>query len=159
MLISRATGDVDVIARCEITADGQVEVADPDPLPAALQTAVARVARDFGLPDDWLNAVVGRQWRQKPVSLPPGLAEELSWYTLGGLHIGVAGRRALIALKLYAAVDSGPESVHTQDLLALAPTDSELLEASEWVRAQDASPEFGGILDQVVAHVQSRRRG
>jgi hypothetical protein len=73
---SRATGDVDVIARCEVTADGQVELVDPDPLPVALQTAVARVARDFGLPEDWLNTVVGRQWRQEPVSLPPGLVEE-----------------------------------------------------------------------------------
>ncbi len=155
---SRATGDVDVIARCELTADGKLELLDPDPLPTAVQAAVARVARDFGLPNDWVNTVVGRQWRQKPVSLPPGLAEELSWYVLGGLHLGVAGRRALIALKLYAAVDTGPDSVHTRDLIALAPTDSELSEASRWVGDQDVSREFRAMLDETVAHVRSKLR-
>ena len=54
-------------------------------------------------------------------------------------------------MKLYAAADSqGPSSVHYQDLLALEPTHDELDAAAVWVRAQDVSPEFSSILDQVV---------
>ena len=47
----------------------------------------------------------------------------------------------LIFFKLYAAVDDiGPSSVHFQDLIALTPTDGELIEASHWVGEQDPSP-------------------
>lgn len=154
---ARPTGDVDVLARGELTAGGGLRFVPPDPLPSAVQSAVARVARDFGLPSDWLNTVVAKQWRQRVFALPPGLIEETTWYTLGGLHMGIAGRRALIALKLYAAVDAGPRSVHTQDLLALAPAEFELSEATAWVAAQDASPEFATMLEQAIAYVRANR--
>ena len=39
-------------------------------------------------------------------------------------------RSALLALKLFAAVDRGPRSVHMQDLLALRPTSLELKDAA-----------------------------
>jgi len=150
--VSRGTFDIDVIARAEETEDG-LALVEAEPLPAALRDAVATVARDLDLPADWMNGVVGRQW---PQGLPPGMIDEIAWRTFGGLRVGLAGRRALIALKLFAAADRGPASVHVQDLLALAPDDAELDEAAAWVRGQDAAPEFGAILDGVLSHVRDR---
>ena len=81
--------------------------------------------------------------------LPPGLLEETTWHVC----IGIAGRQALIALKLYAAADTGPRSVHTQDLMAMRPTRMELDAAREWVRQQDPSTPFQALLDDVCAHL------
>jgi hypothetical protein len=86
--------------------------------------------------------------------LPPGFAEELEWRRYGSLTVGFAGRQSLIALKLFAAVDRNRESVHFQDLLALAPNGSELAEAARWVVSQDASEHFPALLKEVVENVQ-----
>lgn len=123
-------------------------------LEAALRDRVATVARDLDLPADWMNTVVGRQW---PQGLPPGMLDDTMWLTFGGLRVGLAGRRALIALKMFAAADRGPASVHVQDLLALAPDDAELEAAAAWVRGQDAAPAFGAIVDGLLAHVRRTR--
>ena len=141
-LVERTTTDVDVIAR----PDGQ-GVQHPEPLPPAVVRAMAAVARDLGLPADWLNTEIAAQWR---TGLPPGLADDLTWRRFGGLSLGLVGRRTLIALKLFAAVDRGPRSVHFQDLLALRPTRAELEEAAAWVETQDASTDFGEMVGQVV---------
>lgn len=156
---TRTTSDVDVIARGEFDDTGKFILVPPDPLPPALSDAVERVARDFGLPADWLNAVIGRQWHEGAAMLPPGLLEETSWHAAGGLHIGIAGRRSLIALKLYAAADTGPGSVHTQDLLAIQPTREELEEARRWVQQQDPSLIFQALLGQVFDYVEGARDG
>lgn len=64
-------------------------------------------------------------------------------------------RYDLTFFKLFASVDSsGPRSVHYQDLLALRPSRVELDRAADWVRTQDASPAFAGVLDQVIHHVR-----
>lgn len=55
---SRATADVDVIARGEWSAEGTPMLFTPEPLPVPLRSAILRVARDFGLSDDWMNTVV-----------------------------------------------------------------------------------------------------
>lgn len=120
-------------------------------MPEPLQEAILTVARDFGLPADWMNTVIGAQW---DLGLPPDLENDLTWRTYGGLHVGLVGRRTLIALKLFAAVDQGPESVHVQDLIALKPTESELEEGAQWVRTQDATPAFSEMVKQVVQYVQ-----
>lgn len=149
-LVNRATDDVDVIARAE--GDGESTLIPPDPMPEPLRDAVERVRRDFGLQPGWLNTAVANQWE---TSLPPSLKEDLTWQTYGGLRVGVAGRRPLIALKLLAAVDQGgPQSVHYQDLVRLAPTDEELEEAREWARSEDPSPIVGQHIDQVIEHVR-----
>ena len=153
----RPTTDVDVMARAELDGSGYLRLVPAEPLSEELKAVVSRVARDFGLEEDWINTVIAAQWRTGPEDLPPGLEEELTWFITGGLHVGVAGRRALLALKLYAAVDTGPTSVHTQDLLALAPTEDELAEAAPWVRAQDPTPAFHTLLDQVLAHVRPQQ--
>jgi hypothetical protein len=153
-LIERTTHDVDVIARTERGDEPESALVPPDPLPGALVRAIARVARDFSLPDDWINTVVARQWTQ---GLPPWLADDLAWRAYGGLHVGLAGRRTLITLKLFAAVDTSTRSVHAQDLVALAPGDAELGEAAAWVMTQDASPDFPRLIDEIIAHVRAHR--
>lgn len=151
-IVERTTDDVDVIARADSDEEGEgVVLVRPDPLPEALQEAVARVARDYGLDPHWLNTEIADQWK---TGLPPSLETSLTWRRFGGLRVGVAGRRSLIALKLFAAVDQGPESVHYQDLLALSPTDEELQDAAEWVMSQDPSPSIETHVEQVIDHVR-----
>lgn len=152
-LIQRTTGDVDVIAQADPTEDGGPSLRPPDPLPDPLQRAAQTVARDFGLSSDWLNTVVGSQWK---TGLPPEMDTDLTWLSFGGLHVGLAQRRSLIALKLYASVDQGPRSVHVQDLVALRPTSEELATAAQWVEKQDASPAFTSMIEEVISHVERR---
>lgn len=151
-IVDRTTQDVDVIARAEME-EGRWHLVAPDPLPQALRKAAERVARDYGLPLDWMNTVVGRQW---PFGLPEGFAEEVEWRIFDGLTVGFAGRQSLIALKLFAAVDQGEESVHMQDLVAMSPTHLELEHAAEWVRSQDASEHFPALVQEAVDHVRDR---
>ena len=150
-LVDRTTQDVDVIGR---VSDGDDDVVHPEPLPDAVVRAARAVARDLDLPEDWLNTEIAAQWR---MGLPPGLANDLTWRRFGGpsggLVLGLVGRRTLITLKLFAAVDRGPRSVHFQDLRALAPTREELEAASAWVRTQDESPVFADMVGQVVERV------
>jgi len=154
-LVKRTTTDVDVLAIVQGQDDIRGTVlAPPEPLPEPLRRAIARVARDFQLPEDWMNALVGLQWQ---TGLPPGLERRLHWRRYGGLRVGLADRYDLIFLKLYAAADSGgPLSVHFQDLLALHPAENELEAAGAWAREQDPSPAFSVILQQVIAHARER---
>lgn len=155
-LLDRTTRDVDVIA---LAADpvGAVPalLSPPDPLPEPLVRAVLRVARDFGLERDWINTAIARQWSQ---GLPPWLAHDITWRRYGGLHMGLVGRRTLVALKLFAATDQSVHSVHAQDLKALDPSDEELADASAWVVTQDASNAFPRLVSEVVEHVRGHRR-
>lgn len=149
--VERTTTDVDVIARMTGgSPDGTAELGHPEPLPEALVRAAAAVTRDLALPSDWLNTEIAAQWR---TGLPPGLGDDLTWVRFGdppaGLELGLVGRRTLIALKLFAAVDRGPRSVHLQDLRALTPTRTELDEAADWVRTQDENPIFADMVAQV----------
>ncbi len=144
-LIPRTTRDVDVIARME------EKLIPPDPLPPPLVRAILTVARDLGLSSDWMNTDVALQWKS---GLPPHLEADIRWHTYEALRVGLVGRRSLLMLKLFAAVDGGPGGVHFQDLLALHPSGDELDEAAAWVRTQDASEVFATMLDEVVARVR-----
>ncbi len=53
-LITRTTKDVDVIGEVEETA-GRRDIRKIDRFPHWLERAAYTVARDFGLPEDWLN--------------------------------------------------------------------------------------------------------
>jgi hypothetical protein len=100
-VVERATRDVDVIATATPRSDGPpTDVRPPEPLPTPLRDAIRTVARDLGLPSDWLNTTVAGQWQ---TGLPPGFASRIVWSADGGLWIGLAGRLDLIYLKLYAA--------------------------------------------------------
>lgn len=141
---------MDVIAQASWEG-GRRRLFPADPLPAGLLRAVARVAKDYGLPEDWLNTAIGAQWDR---GLPPGFAEELEWRDYGALEVGFAGRSSLIALKLFAVVDTSATSVHFQDLVTLAPTDNELEEAARWVEGQDEGEHFPRILAEALDHVR-----
>ncbi|MDX2261965.1 MAG: hypothetical protein SFU84_09765 [Gemmatimonadales bacterium] len=149
-LVPRTTNDVDIIALAEQTGTGKLAFTNAKPLPAFLEQAAKTVARDFGLPADWLNSEVGAQFS---TGLPPDLEEDLTWRSYAALQVGYAGRGALIKLKLFAAADNSPGSVHTQDLLALRPTLAELEDAAAWVVGQDASPAFTDMVRKVVEYV------
>lgn len=151
-IVDRPTIDVDVLAQADATG----AIRPPDPLPDTLRRAIAAVARDRGLLDNWMNTTVADQWR---FGLPPGLADRVEWRTYGALRVGVVGRRDLICFKLYASADqTGPDNVHVRDLLALKPNHEELEWAAEWVCEQDASPEFPTVVNKVVDYVQNTLR-
>ncbi len=153
-VVARTTRDVDVYARLDEQGPSPHFVS-AQPLPEPLARAAAKVARDFDMPADWVNAVVSPPHL---ASLPEGFAADLIWHQFGGLRVGVAGRRTLIALKLHAAADRDPASVHVQDLLALRPTDQELAGARAWVLQQDRGPGFPELVEGVLAHVRQARR-
>lgn len=153
--VDRVTNDVDVIARA-VEQDGQRVLISPQPLPKHLLEAVRQVAHDYGLPEDWLNAVIGAQWE---FGLPQGFADEVQWRRFRSLEVGFAGRNSIIALKLFAAVDQGPSSVHCQDLVELEPTDAELEMAAQWVLGQDAGKQFAASLEEAVEYVRDAITG
>lgn len=152
--VTRTTRDVDVIAiSSDPTNRDRKAIEPPEPLPESLLQAISRVARDYNLPDDWMNTTAGLLWK---TGLPPRFEERIHWEQYDGLWLGLADRYDLIFLKLYAAADSeGPSSVHYQDLMALQPTNEELDAAAQWVRSQDPSAPFARILNQVVEHAKS----
>lgn len=153
-MVSRSTSDVDIVAQAHRDDEGKLQLTEAEPFPSVLEEAIRTVARDFRLGEHWMNADIGKQRIQ---GLPPGIQEDLTWRSYGALDVGLVGRRTLIALKLFAAVDRGPDSVHVQDLLQLAPDDAELRRAAQWIETQDASPDFPLLIQQVISHVQRNR--
>jgi len=155
-IVARATTDVDILAFGDLGSDarsGPAIARPPKPLPAGLIAAAQAVAREMGLRPDWLNAGPASQW---DLGLPPGLESRIEWRTHAALDVGLVGRLDLIHFKLYAAADdTGPKSVHFQDLLALSPSLAELAVARKWIVSQDAGLER--ITTEVVAHVQHAR--
>lgn len=143
-LVERTTRDVDIVA---LRIDSELEPAEP--LPEALRKARDRVARDFNLPESWLNT--------GPTSLldfglPEGFIGRLASRSYGkGLTVHFASRLDQIHFKLYAAVDQGPGK-HSADLEALAPTREELVQAAHWARTHDPSPGFEEVLRRVLSH-------
>ena len=153
-IVERTTRDVDVLAITSSTLDtGLPLLTPPEPLPEPLKRAIDRVARDFRIPEDWVDTTMGLKLQ---TGLPPGLERRIHWRRYGGLVVGLVDRYNLIFFKLYAATDSGgPASVHDQDLLALRPTRLELDEAATWVRKQDPSGGFSIILEQVMERLRT----
>lgn len=148
-LVPRTTKDVDVIALAE-KSEGPRKLVPPDPLPEALQDSITRVARDYSLAPTWLNTEIASQWHLGRSGLPPAMEEDITWQRFSTLEVGFVGRRSLIALKLFAAADQDPGSVHYQDLINLQPSEAELQSARRWVLAQDAGPAFPDIVAGVI---------
>lgn len=143
--IRRPTRDVDVVALR--TEDGLVPA---DPMPEPLATAAARVARDYGLPDDWLNPGPADLAR---FGLPEGFESRVETRSYGtALTVHFAGRLDLIHFKLYAMVDQGAGR-HEADLRALEPGPEELLTAALWARTHDPSEGFREELLKVLRHL------
>lgn len=148
-IVARATRDVDIVAMAKTESQ---ELQRPiEPLPAPLRDAISTVARDFELPENWLNTGPAGQW---DVGLPPGFAERVSWRRYPGLDVGLAARVDLICLKFEATADQpDTRNRHFTDLIALRPTPEELTNAKAWARNTNAGDEYLLILDRVEAHV------
>lgn len=143
-VLERATRDVDIVA---LRAGSELQ--GPDPLPQALRIARDRVARDFSLPENWLNTGPASLL---DLGLPEGFVDRLETRSHGdSLTVHVASRFDQIHFKLYAAVDQGPGK-HAQDLEALDPTHEELLQAARWARTHDPSPGFERELRRALTH-------
>jgi hypothetical protein len=144
-MIERSTRDVDIVA----LRSGE-ELGSAEPLPGPLRIASDRVARDFSLPVEWLNA---GPTDLLDLGLPEGFLERLERRDYGeGLAVHLASRYDQIHFKLYALVDQGPGK-HEEDLRALGPSDEELRAAARWARTHDPSEPFAAILDQVLSHL------
>jgi hypothetical protein len=144
-LVKRSTRDVDVLA----ILHGEL-LASADPLPPELAGARDRVARDFGLPSNWLNSGPTELLR---FGLPHGFLARVETRTYcDALTIRYASRLDQIHFKLYAMVDQGAGR-HENDLRALTPSAAELLVASRWARTHDPSDGFRQELEAALAHL------
>jgi hypothetical protein len=142
-LISRPTADLDVVALIE---HGQY--VKPGILPAELADAAHATARVIGIREDWINTGPAALL---DFGLPAGFANRTVKRRFGGLVVHLAGRRDQVFLKLYAAVDQGPNSKHFQDLIALDSSREELLDAARWTITHDPSPGFRAELVKALA--------
>jgi hypothetical protein len=147
-LVLRTTRDVDVLGLARTTPSG-VSVERIERLPESVASAALKVARDFGLPPDWLN--VGPA-PQVGMGLPVGFGGRVERRRYGSsLTVYYASRYDQIHLKLYAAIDV--DGYHVQDLGLLKPTGPEMLAAARWTLTQDVSDAFRDSLrDFLLTH-------
>ena len=134
--VTRVTRDVDVIAR-RSEVDG--EILSAWPLDEGLRVAVAQVAAELRLPENWLNASAALV--MVPLEELPGRVWSGGVTRAYGsrLRIEFVGREGLIDLKLHAALN--PERRHdVADLKALSPSKGEFAVARGWL-------ESSGLLD------------
>lgn len=142
-LVDRATRDVDVVALA--AEDGVRSAVD---LPQELLAAVEVVARDFEVPNDWLNNGPAELLR---FGLPAGLESRWETQTYGpALRVRWASRFDQIHFKLYAAVDQAGK--HLGDLEALHPNRDELIAAARWSREHDPSEGFLNALSEALKY-------
>ena len=136
-LVMRTTRDIDILA----FLDNNV-LKDSEPLPEYLLRAAGNVGRILGLPHDWLNNGPASQFR---LGLPEGFQQRLQSVVIGEkLTVHYIGRYDQIFFKTWASADRG--GYHVSDLLALNPSEAELVSAAEWCMTQDVSDEFHEIL-------------
>lgn len=144
-VIERSTRDVDLLA---LRAGD--ELGSAKPIPAELDAARHRVARDFSLPADWLNP---GPTDLLDFGLPEGFIDRLERRDYGqALTVYLASRYDQIHFKLYALVDQGPGK-HEDDLRALSPTEEELVAAARWSRSHDPSEGYAQALGGVLAYL------
>ena len=148
--VQRATKDVDILAYVKKTASGDIEFITAKPLDDQLVAAAGKVARDFNLPDNWINAGPSSA---VDFGLPEGIMERVVTKKYGHkLTIHFLGRYDQIHFKLYASVDQGAGK-HFDDLLALEPTADELEEAARWSMTHDESEGYRLVLKDLLNHM------
>jgi Nucleotidyltransferase of unknown function (DUF6036) len=142
-LVNRTTKDVDVLA----LMDGQGRLLPSQPLPEAVIRAVAEIAGQLDLDPKWLN---GGPTDLLKWGLPEGFQARLTQRNYGKrLTVWYISRLDQIHFKVFAATDAGPGR-HVNDLVALNPSQTELLTAARWALTQDASEGFVMILKDML---------
>lgn len=146
-LVSRPTQDIDVVV-----LTGGAGLDEALPLPEPLAEARRLVARDFGLPEDWLNSVAAADMLR--LGLPEGFdgaADSPGLRVLPDRAVCVAPRPD----PLQAPRDRRPWGWrHLADLRALEPTEAELLAAARWARTHDPSEGFRSLLSEALAYFE-----
>ena len=134
-LVGRTTKDVDIVALVSKGPEGKLHMGTAKPLPAHVEKAAKKVARDFGLMDGWLNP---GPTSALDLGLPVGVLERAEARDYGRfLTVRFISRFDQIHFKLYAAVDQGGK--HYSDLLELNPSAEELEKAALWSMTHDVS--------------------
>lgn len=127
-IISRATHDVDVLAR----RNWDQEVFRAHPLPETLTKAAKQVAEELGLKSDWLNSAASFHFPNF-YALPDSFWTDLETRDYGRyLRVSFVTRSGQILLKLYAALNRA-ESRDFDDLRSLAPDASETESGLQWL--------------------------
>lgn len=149
-LVRRTTKDVDIVAFAERNDHENISLKKAEPLPSALIEAAKKVARDFNLPEHWLNP---GPTSAVEFGLPEGLMKRVETKRCGKrLIIHFLSRHDQIFFKLYAAVDQGIGK-HYNDLLALNPAGEELEEAARWCMTHDVSEGFRQSVKEMLQHM------
>lgn len=149
-LVRRATKDVDVVALVKRGQGGDFSFLKADPLAPELRIAAEKVARDFNLPDNWLNP---GPTSALDFGLPEGVMERVMSRQYGRkLVIHFLGRYDQIHFKLYASVDQGPGK-HLDDLVVLNPSADEVEKAALWCMIHDVSVAFKESLKGLLKHI------
>ena len=149
-LINRTTRDVDVLAILEKHADEEAVLFSAQPLPDKVLQAAAIVARDVGLPAEWLNPGPTELLSE---GLPEGLVSRLHSKTFGSrLTVHFISRLDQICLKMYAVLNGGGPR-HLADMQLLQPSNDEVLIAARWCLTQDASEVFPGLVSSFLIKV------
>lgn len=131
-LVDRTTKDIDLV--------------EPHRLPAEFDEAARVVAREYGLPGNWINQ--GPK-QLAEMGLPPQFHERAVVRKYGKkLEVRLTSRRDQIFFKMYAAVDRG--GYHADDLKKLKPTDAELADAARWCMTHDVSAVFKDVLTDML---------
>jgi hypothetical protein len=113
-----------------------------------LRTARDRVARDFDLDRNWLNAGPTDLLRW---GLPAEFMTRVVTRRYGrALTVHFAGRVDQIHFKLFAMVDQAGGR-HETDLRALHPSTAELTAAARWSLTQDPSPGYRMVLREALS--------
>jgi hypothetical protein len=149
-LVHRATKDIDILALVKRTHPGNTSFVKAEPLISEFIMASKKIARDFNLPEDWINT---GPTSAVDLGLPTGLMDRVATREFGQkLTIHFLGRYDQIHFKLYAAVDQGA-GVHFDDLLSLHPTADELEQAARWSMTHDVSEGYLRALKDLLNHM------
>ena len=149
-LTQRVTKDVDILARVKRTNTGDIELIKARPLNTEFIMASEKVARDFNLPENWINT---GPTSAVDLGLPAGIMERVVTREFGpNLTVHFLGRYDQIHFKLYASVDQGAGK-HFDDLLALKPTGEELEQAARWSMSHDVSEGYRQVLKDLLKHM------
>ena len=144
-LSQRTTGDIDAMAFVVPSAAGRQSLVKAE-FDDKFKMAAAAVAKDFNLPEDWINCGPADQL---DTGLPDGFQDRLISVKYGkNLVVHYCSRIDLIHLRLYAAVDV--RGRHLEDLRVMNPESGEIEQAAGWCLSQDVSEPFRQLLLEIL---------